>query len=219
LIDLWWGDKAETAGPYPPRKQVSSLAAFNETYNAYDGSVHENDGSRTVMRADGSTRKVTDKHQIKLNFGADPKAAYSTGFPRTVPSAHSTAVQGPPEFLINAQAEKPELASLKFNKFDGLYHAADGSKWMADQDNEVGGVNSWYARPAIDTLKQNKFDGLYYGEDGQRWMEDQDQAVEGVNNWYQRDSVPYCTSYECKTRSSADSEPVREADWKLEPNA
>jgi hypothetical protein len=72
LIDLWYGDDPKTNLPYPPKKQVASLAAFNETYNAYDGSVHENDGSRTIMRADGSTRKVTDKHQIKLNFGADP---------------------------------------------------------------------------------------------------------------------------------------------------
>ena len=218
MIDLYWGNDPKTAGPYPPKKQVASLAAFNETYNAYDGSVHENDGSRTITRPDGSSRRVTDKHQIKLNFGADPRAAYSSGTPRTVPSAHSSVVQAP-EYLINAQAERPELETLKFNKFDGLYHAADGSKWMADQENEVGGVNSWIARPALDTLKQNQFDGLYYGEDGQRYMEDQDQEVGGVNNWYQRDSVPYCTSYECKTRSSADSEPVREADWKLEPKA
>lgn len=185
MIDLWWGNNPTTAGPYPPKKQVASLAAFNETYNAYDGSVHENDGSRTIIRPNGN-RKVTDKHQIKLNFGDDPKAAYSTGTPQTVPSAHAHSIHSQmPEYLINAQAEKPDLTTLKLNKFDGLYHAADGSKWMADQDNEVGGVNSWFARPAME----------------------------------QRDSVPYCTSYECKIRSSADSEPVKETDWKLEPNS
>ena len=115
-----------------------STNAFNETYNAYDGSVHENDGSRTILRPNGSKRRVSDKHQIKLNFGEDPKAAYSEGYPQTVPSAHvraGVAHYQMPEFLINAQAEKPELSSLKFNKFDGLYHAADGSKWMADHEN------------------------------------------------------------------------------------
>ena len=40
---------------------------FNETYNSFDGSVHNNDTSRTI-----NGRKVTDKHQIDLNFGTDP---------------------------------------------------------------------------------------------------------------------------------------------------
>ena len=111
------------------------------------------------------------------------------------------------------------MGDLKQNQFDGLWYGEDGKRWMEDQDQEVGGVNDWYQRPALDKLKQNKFDGLYYGEDGQRWMEDQDNDVAGINNWYQQDSVPYCTSYECKIRSSADSEPVKETDWKLEPQA
>ena len=43
-----YGNDPKTAGPYPPKPQKASLAAFDEKYNAFDGSVHENDGSRTV---------------------------------------------------------------------------------------------------------------------------------------------------------------------------
>ena len=63
IIKNMWGGDPKTNGPYPPSLVQKQ---FNETYNSFDGSTHENDGSRTV-----NGRRVTDKNQIKLNFGTD----------------------------------------------------------------------------------------------------------------------------------------------------
>ena len=113
IVNNWWGGDEKTKNPYPPTLSMGSLAAktFNEEYSSNDGSVHNNDGSRTVVTSTGG-RKVTDKHQIKLNFGLDPRAAHG---------ANALAEEEP----AAPASEKPRPI---FNPYDGVMHNPDGSR-------------------------------------------------------------------------------------------